>query len=334
MHRAFTFAGLISAGFLAAILPGETNPAPKPATLLVANQGDHDLSLIDPVSGHETFKVDVGGVTGHEVAATPDGRTAFVPVYGDTGVGKKGSDGKRIAVVDLQQHKVIGSIDFDHGVRPHCAVYDRHRNVLYVTTELDQTISIIDPTTLKVTGSIPTGQDQSHMFVLSHDGRFGYTANVGPGTVSVLDITARKTLAIIPISAQTQRISISNDDKKVFTADQTKAQLAVIDTASNKVSEWIPLPAIGYGTAVTKDGRWLMVALRSAHLVAVIDLQTSKVARTIDVPDTPTEILVRPDGKSAYVSCGTKVATIDLSSWKVIGFIQAGRDADGLAWAQ
>jgi YVTN family beta-propeller protein len=290
--------------------------------------------LIDPASGHQTFTVDVGGVTGHEVAATPDGRTAFVPVYGNTGVGKQGTDGHSITVVDLRQHKASGSIDFGHGVRPHCAVYDRRRNLLYVTTEVDQSISIIDPATLKIVGSIPTGQAQSHMFVLSHDGRFGYTANVGPGTVSVLDMNARKTIAIIPISANTQRIAISNDDKRVFTADQTKPQLAVIDTASNKLAQWIPLPAIGYGTAPTIDGRWLLVAMRGAHQVAVVDLQTFKVARTIDVPDTPTEILIRPDGTVAYVSCGSKVAVIDILSWKVAGLIQAGADADGLAWAQ
>lgn len=334
MRRVLIFAGFISAGFLAGTMPGKGSPASKPAMLLVANQGDHDLSLIDPVSGHETFKVDIGGITGHEVATTPDGRTAFVPIYGDSGVGKKGSDGTRIAVVNLQQHNVVGSIDFHHGVRPHCAVYDWHRKVLYVTTELDQTISIIDPITFKVTGSIPTGQEQSHMLVLSHDGRFGYTANVGPGTVSVLDMTARKTLAIIPISKEIQRISISNDDKTIFTSDQTKPQLAVIDTASNKLTGSIPLPAIGYGTAATPDGRWLLVALRSAHQVAVVDLNTSKVVRTIDVPDTPTEVLVRPDGKSAYVSCGSKVAAIDLVSWRVASLIQAGQGADGLAWAQ
>ena len=77
------------------------------------------------------------------------------------------------------------------------------------------------------------------MLVLSHDGRRGYTANVGPGTVSVLDMKARKTIAVIPIAPTTQRISISRDDSMVFTADQTKPQLAVIDTATNKVRTWI-----------------------------------------------------------------------------------------------
>jgi DNA-binding beta-propeller fold protein YncE len=309
-------------------------PAASAPTLLVVNQGTHDLSLIDPVSGLQSRAVDVGGVTGHEVAVSPDGSRAFVPVYGNAGVGRPGTDGHSITVLDLKTDKVIGSVEFGHGVRPHCAVFDPRRNVLYVTTELDRSISIIDPPTLKVVGSIPTGQDQSHMFALSHDGRFGYTANVGPGTVSVLDIAARKTIAVIPISGNTQRISISNDDKRVFTADQTKPQLAVIDTATNKLTGWIPLPAIGYGTAPTHDGRWLLVALRTAHQVAVVDLAAMKVARTIDLAGTPTEVLVRPDGKVAYVSCGSAVAAIELASWTVTGEIKAGQDADGLAWAQ
>ena len=83
--------------------------------------------------------------------------------------------------------------------------------MLYVTTELDHAVTIIDPKTLKIVGAIPTGQPESHMLALSHDGRRGYTANVGPGTVSVLDIKARKTLGIIPVSGNVQRIAISNN---------------------------------------------------------------------------------------------------------------------------
>ena len=303
--------------------------------LLVVNQGDRDISLIDPAAGKQVATVPVEGVTGHEVAASPDGSTAYVPIYGDSGVGKPGTDGSEIAVIDIASHKLIHKIDFGHGVRPHCAIYDRNSGMLYVTTELDKSISIIDPRSLKIVGSVPTGQEQSHMLALSHDGSRGYTANVGPGTVSVLDMKARKTVTIIPISKETQRISISRDDRMVFTADQTKPQLAVIDTATNTVKSWVPLPAVGYGTAPTLDGRWLLVALRTSKQVAVVDLKTMKVARTIDVPDGPTEILMSPDGKTAFVSCTTskQVAAIDLVHWKVERLIDAGDAADGLAWA-
>jgi DNA-binding beta-propeller fold protein YncE len=304
--------------------------------LLVANQGDHNISLIDPGAGKQLATIAVDGMTGHEVAASPDGKTAYVPIYGDSGVGRPGTDGTKISVIDLTTRKIVHTIDFGHGVRPHCAIYDQNSGMLYVTTELEKSISIIDPKTFKIVGSVPTGQEQSHMLALSRDGSRGYTANVGPGTVSVLDMKARKTLAIIPISKDTQRIAISRDDSMVFTADQTKPQLAVIDTATNKVKTWIPLPAVGYGTRPTLDGRWLLVALRTTKQIAVIDLKSLTVAKTIDVPDGPTEILASPDGKMAYVSCTKtkQIAAIDLAQWKVTKLIDAGDGDDGLAWAK
>jgi len=331
------FFGVV-AGFLAAGLSlggARAQNAVRPV-LLVANQGSRDLSLIDPASGKQLATIPVEGVTGHEVAASPDGKTAYVPIYGDSGVGRTGTDGAKLSVIDLASRKVVHTIEFGHGVRPHCVVYDRNSGMLYVTTELDKAISIIDPRTLKIVGSVPTGQEQSHMLALSRDGSRGYTANVGPGTVSVLDMKARKTLAIIPVSTSTQRIAISRDDSMVFTADQAKPQLAVIDTATNKLKTWIPLPGVGYGTAPTLDGRWLLVAMRTSKQVAVIDLKTMQVVKTIDVPDGPAEILMTPDGNRAYVACNSKnqVAEIDLRQWKVSRLIDAGTTADGLAWAE
>ena len=80
----------------------------------------------------------------------------------------------------------------------------------------------------------------------------------------------------------------------------------------------------------------LLVAIPSKNQVAVVDLSTMQVVRGIDVPATPQEILIRPDGKVAYVSCNAsgKVAAIDLARWDVQSLIAAGKDADGLAWAK
>ena len=304
-------------------------------SLLVAQKGDHSLAIIDPASGKVEASVPEGGVTGHEVIASPDGRLAFVPIYGNSGVGKPGTDGSNVVVVDLAAKKVVGSIGLEHGVRPHCPMIGPKDGMLYVTTELDKTVTVIDPKTLKIVGTIPTGQAESHMLAISSDGRRGYTANVGPGTVSVLDLEARKMLKIIPISANTQRIAISNDDRWVFTADQTKPQMAVIDTKANEVAKWVPMDGVGYGSAPTPDGHWLLVALPNRNKVAVIDLKTMQVARNVDVAANPQEVLVRPDGKAAYVSCmsADKVAEIDLATWRVSRMIATGKLTDGLAWA-
>jgi YVTN family beta-propeller protein len=303
--------------------------------LLVAEKGGHSLAIIDPAAGTVLASVPEAGVTGHEVIASPDGKLAFVPIYGNSGVGKPGTDGTKIDVIDIATHKIIGNIAFDHGVRPHCPMIGPKDGRLYVTTELDKTITIIDPKSLKIVGALPTGQPESHMLALSHDGRRAYTANVGPGTISVIDIAAHKVLKVIPISSNTQRIAISPDDKWVFTADQTKPQMAVIDTATNTVARLIPMEGIGYGSAPTPDGRWLIVALPDQNKVAVIDLKTMQVARTVSVGNFPQEVLVSPDGKSAYVSCehANAVAEIDLATWNVTRTIPTGKDADGLAWA-
>jgi DNA-binding beta-propeller fold protein YncE len=303
--------------------------------LLVAQKGDRSLAIVDPAAGKVIANVAENGTTGHEVAGSPDGRLAFVPIYGNSGVGKPGTDGNNIVVVDVAAQKLVGNIQFDHGVRPHCAVFGPRDGLLYVTTELDRAITIIDPKTLKIVGSIPTGQPESHMLALSHDGLRGYTANVGPGTVSVLDVKARKTLTIIPVSGNTQRIAISNDDHWVFTADQTAPRMAVIDTATNKVAKWVKIDGLGYGSAVTKDGRWLLVAVPDQNKVDVIDLHAMTLARAVDVGKSPQEVLVGPDGKSAYVSCAgaNEVADIDLATWTVKRTIATGNGTDGLGWA-
>jgi DNA-binding beta-propeller fold protein YncE len=319
----------ITAG-ICAVLPAQT--------LLVVNQGNATVSFLDPATGvqRSLLKENTPGVHGHEIVATADGRTAFLPIYGSTGVGKPGIDGHEMLVIDVRSGRIVGRIDFGHGVRPHQPVLDPARHLLYVTTELDDAITIVDPRTRKIVGKVPTGQAQSHMFVLAHDGRRGYTANVGPGTVSVLDMAARRTIAVIPVSGEVQRIAISNDDRWVFTSDQKQPRLAVIDTGTNKVARWVALPGTGYGTAATPDGRWLLVCIPSTNEVAVVDLAAMKVVERIPVPPHPQEILIPPGRKIAYVSCNSsgKVAAIDLSHWTVQRILAAGPGADGLAWAR
>src|SRR5207248_1309449 len=145
--------------------------------------------------------------------------------------------------------------------------------LLYVTTELDQSVTVIDPGTRKIITRIPTGQAESHMLAITRDGHRAYTANVGPGSISVLDLKNRKPVLTIPAAQRVQRIALSVDDRLIFTADQSKPQLLVIDAASNQPISPIPLPGVGYGAAPTPDGHWLVVPLRSGNQVAVVDLQ-------------------------------------------------------------
>jgi DNA-binding beta-propeller fold protein YncE len=351
--RVFAVLGLASMAVLAAGGSAQTG-----GRLLVAVKGAQSLGIVDAAAGKEIGLVSEGDLpgkdTGHEVAASLDGRFAYVPIYGDSGVGKPGSDGQTMVVIDIAARKIVDTIDFSkayggRAVRPHLPVMGppvagHPEGLLYVTTELEKTVTVIDPKTLTMIGAIPTGQEQSHMFAISHDGKRGYTANVGPGTVSVLDLTPgqqgpkHNPVAVIPVSGEVQRISVSMDDKWVFTSDQKKPELDVIDTATNKVAKRIPMESYGYGTAATPDGRWLLVPMMDVDKIAVVDLKAMTVKENIELAKGahPQEALVEPDGKMAFVSCDRpgQVAEIDTASWTVTRMIDTGKVSDGLAWAK
>lgn len=332
--RVVAAGGVVLLAWAGLAAPGTGGSVDAKGLLLVANKADQTLGIVDPKEGRQVAALAESGQTGHEVIASPDGRYAYVPIYGDSGVGRPGSDGRSIDVFDLRTQKRVATIDLGRPERPHCPMFGPDGR-LYVTTELTDTVTVIDPRTNAVVDHLPTGQREAHMVALSRDGRRAYTANVNVGTVSAIDVPAKKVLAVIPISKMTQRIAVSVDDRLVFTADQTAPRLAVIDTETLAVRQWVDLPGIAYGTAPTPDGKHLVMALIKTNQVGLLDLPSMKVTKVLDVPAAPQMPVVRPDGRFAYVSCDKSgvVAEIDLVDWKVARLIPAGRMADGLAWA-
>lgn len=309
------------------------NSASSPRGLLVvANQKEHTLLLVDPEARREVAKV-VVGVNGHEVTVSKDGHFAYVPIYGNAGVGKPGTDGTTVDVVDIPNRKLSTTIDLGKPLRPH----DPHfgpDGLLYVTAELADALDAIDPKTGKVVAEIPTGVEQSHMVIISPGGKRAYTANVSTGTVSVLDLAKHSLITKIPVAKHVQRISISSDGRRVFTHDQDAPRIAVIDTNSNKVSDWIDLPESVYCSAPTPDGRWLIAPGLHGHIFG-IDLKTLKVAKTFDAPESLGKVLIRPDGGVAYISFLTagKIEVLDLRSWQMQPSIDLTPGIDGMAWA-
>jgi len=319
--------------FLALATGGGRDPASSThGMLVVANQGDHTALLIDPRTRQELMKVTVG-VNGHEVAVSPDSRFAYVPIYGNSGVGKPGTDGHAIDVIDLRERKLVATIELGKPLRPHRADFGPD-GLLYVSAELDHALDVIDPATRKVLAEIPTGAAESHMFVISHDGSRAYTANVGPGSVSVLDLKTRSLITVIPVAKTVQRISITPDDKRVFTHDQDNPRIAVIDTATNKVATWIQLPATVYSSSPTPDGHKLLAASPSGKLF-IIDLASYKLEGSFDIPPASGELLITPDGKFAFISCPQVgvIEVFDVRGDKLLEPIKLTRGVDGLAWA-
>ncbi len=308
-------------------------PAPSDSHgfLFVANQGDHTALVVDLDTRKVINKIGVD-INGHEVAVAPNNHLGYVPIYGNSGVGKPGTDGSSIHVIDLREGRDVQIINLGKPVRPHCAKFGPD-GMLYVSAELANALYVVDPATGKVVGEVPTGAAESHMFVLSPDGHRAYAANVGPGSVSVLDLQKRSVLAVIPVSKTVQRISISTDGRYVFTQDQTAPRIAVIDTATNKLARWIDLPDKVYSSTPTQDGKLLIANAPSGKLF-VIDLSTEKVISEYPIPAAIGEIAVDASSDHAYITCPQKgtIEFLDLRSGKLESPLVLTPGVDGIEW--
>jgi len=50
-------------------------------------------------------------------------------------VGKSGTDGQTISVIDVERHSLVATVDFGRRVRPRCATFAPKNGLLYVTTD-------------------------------------------------------------------------------------------------------------------------------------------------------------------------------------------------------
>jgi YVTN family beta-propeller protein len=110
---------------------------------------------------------------------------------------------------------------------------------LLVLAKTDQTLSVVDPATLKVLGRVPSGPDP-HEVVASSDGRVAYISNYNGGgnLITVIDLVAMKPLPPIDLGPLRAPHGLTFTGGKLwFTAEAAKA-IGSYDPATSKV-DWI-----------------------------------------------------------------------------------------------
>jgi len=108
---------------------------------------------------------------------------------------------------------------------------------LLVLSKGDLTLSIVDPSTLKVIARMPSGPDP-HEVVASADGKTAYISNYGGGayhTITVVDLVAHKTTGTIDLGALNAPHGLMFAGGKLwFTAEGAKV-VGSIDPTTQKV---------------------------------------------------------------------------------------------------
>jgi YVTN family beta-propeller protein len=295
-------------------LPLAAQSVSAPFLVLPEARG-HRLILIDPQVKTVVAQIAVPGWP-HEVAFSKDGRTAYVPSYSDAIVGSPGIDGQTIDVVDMSARKVTQTWDLGMPLRPHLPMLDRDGTLL-VTTELAQTLSLLNLKDGKIVGQIPTGAKESHVFVRTSDGRKIYTANQHAGSISVLDVAARRLLKVIPVSEVVNRVALSTDGKWLFATDGKSPNVVVIDTATDEVASRIAVAAPSFSISATPDGKWVLVGedLGTKGKLEAIDLRDRTIKHSFDVDRLPFGLKVL--GNEVFVACylSGNLNILDMATW-------------------
>jgi YVTN family beta-propeller protein len=134
---------------------------------------------------------------------------------------------------------------------------------------------------------VPVGQ-RDEGFDVSPDGKEAWIANSGDGTVSVIDLVAKRVTATLQVDVKSaNRLKFTPDGKRALVSLLGGADLVVIDVEHHKVEKRIPVGHGGAGILVQPDGKRAYVACTPDDYVAIIDLSTLTVAGHIEAGGNP-----------------------------------------------
>ena len=295
------------------------------SVLLICNKTDDTVSFVDATT-LEVLGTTTTGRGPHEVATTPDGKWGFVSNY-------EGS-GNTISLIDIHQMEEVRKISIDPHRAPHGILVNNDGTKVYATCENTKTIIELDIKIEKITRSFKTNANVSHMLVLTPDEKKIYVANIGSGSVTVIDMADNK-IKQIKTDDGCEGMDITPDGRHVWAGNGAADNISIIDTETDEVVETVVCKGFPIRVKATPDGKHVLVSCATANEVAVFDAETYEEKARINTGTAPIGVLVAPDGKRAYVANtrANTVTVLDLEKWEVIGKIKAGNTPDGLGFA-
>ncbi|MBN8865300.1 MAG: beta-propeller fold lactonase family protein [Sphingobacteriales bacterium] len=299
-------------------------------SLVVVNKADHAVSLIDLKLGKivATIPVEYGP---HEVAISPSGNIAAVTNYGD---GAKVSNS--LTIINIPEKKKITTIDLGEYRQPHGAEFINEKEVL-ITCESKSRLLLADLSTGSITEVANTAQMGSHMVAYSVTDKTAYVANVFSGTVSVIDVPARKLTTVINFKAGIEGLAVSPDGKELWVANRNDSNVTVVNTTTRDVLAVLPAHQVAFRVKFLANGSHVLVSNGMSGNVSIYDAKARKWLRDIDVASNdgqpvPVGLTADIHNRYAYVCLAgyNEVAELDTGNWSVSRRIATGNEPDGI----
>jgi YVTN family beta-propeller protein len=315
-------------------------------TLVVANKSEATVSLVDTETSEIRATLPTGNAP-HEVAVSPNGELALVGNYGT-----RDEPGSSLTVVDVGAAKVVKTIELAGYTRPHGIVWLDDAFAL-VTAEDNRALIRVNIGSGKVEHEIDTDAEISHMVAVDRKHWLAFVANIGSGSVTVVDLAVGKRLANIPTGEGAEGIAVTPDGRNVWIANRAEDTVSVIAAGSQRSVAKIAAGEFPIRAEATADGRFVLVTNAKGNDLSIFDAnemeEVGRVAFTavskgddgrlfsdrFGSSSVPIGIEVVDDEKRAYVAHANAdgISIIDLEQWKVIGTLSAGKEPDGMGYS-
>jgi YVTN family beta-propeller protein len=196
------------------------------------------------------------------------------------------------------------------------------------TNSAGDDVSIIDPTSNKVVGTIH-GIEVNHGAASAPDGTRFYISDEAERTLDVVDAKTLDVIRRIPLTGHPNNISISKDGRRVYVSIAVApGAVDVIDTASMERVKSIAVKGAVHNTYVTPDGKFVVSGSIPSKVISVIDQKTEEVAwsMTMDKGIRPMTFATNPDGSTKWIfvqlSGFNGFAVVDFATQKEINRIK------------
>lgn len=334
MTKVLTVAVLAALTVSAALLAETNHPTGTRGLLLIDKVGG-TIRFFDPATFKERSSVKVAS-NPHDFALTADRKTAYVPIYGDGIYGRNPNPGHEVLIVDMDAAKVVGAIDIAPYRAPH-GIQMGPDGTIYVASDLDKKLLVLDPKTRKVTKAIDT-EGSTHWIGILPDGTKIYTTNKNDPFVTVVNLKSGTVAGKISIPGGTEGIAVSPDGRRVVVMAHTAPGLVVIDPATDAIVDRLELQGQktgAYKAYYSPDGKRLLTMNQGSSVINIFNAADLKGAqRTVTVGKDPMGFAFSADGKTALAANhgdGT-VSVIDLDKGEAVSKFQAGTGIETLTY--
>jgi DNA-binding beta-propeller fold protein YncE len=317
------------------------------AVLLVANKSAATLNLV-ALPALTVVATLPTGVGPHEVEVSPDGARALVTNYGNSE-----APGNTLTLVDIANTAVAATIELPDNARPHGLQWlDNNRAV--VTAEGIRSLLVVDVAARAVSQRLPVDQDVAHMVALASDGARAFVANIGSGTVSVVDLVGGSAPRHIASGKGTEGIAMVNDGKELWLTNRGDGTVTIFDAVTmdrigSAVATGFPIRAETDDArqrvyiSAPADDALLVIGTDSREEIARIpfaDIGPDRERETMlgsALPDSsiPVGVQLSGDGRLLFVAHTNAhvVSVYDAESLEREAIVEVGLEPDGMAWS-